>query len=416
MNHRKESIIMKKSRLKKYAALIAGVGVNVRKGQEVIINAELDQPEFVRLLVEECYKAGAKKVTVEWGYQPLTKLHVKYRSLKTLSALEEWEIEKLRHRAKTLPAVISLMSEDPDGLAGINQEKFAKATQAKYPVIKPLRDEMENKYQWCIAAVPGEKWAKKIFPNETKKGAVEKLWEAILFTSRVDDDPVKAWREHNAFLQSRCDYLNSLDIEALEYKASNGTNLKVGLIPNSMFCGGGETTLGGRFFNPNIPTEEVFITPKRGLAEGVVFSSKPFSYKGEIIDKFSIRFENGKAVEVHAEKNEELLRTMISMDEGAAYLGECAFVPFHSPINDSGLLFFNTLFDENASCHLALGEGFVSCIRDYQIYSLRECRDMGINDSMIHEDIMIGTEDLSVTALTRDGRRVMIFKDGNWAF
>lgn len=407
---------MKKTRLKKYAKLIATSGVNVKKDQEVIINAELDQPEFVRYLVEECYKAGAKKVTVEWNYQPLTLLNVKYRTLETLSKLEEWEVEKLKHRVDTLPAVIHLMSEDPDGLAGVDQKKMAKATQAKYPIIKPLRDEIENKYQWCIAAVPGVKWAKKVFPNESKSRAVEKLWEAILYTSRVDDDPVKTWDEHNKLLTSRCSYLNSLGIETLEYSASNGTNLKVGLIENSLFCGGGEYTLGGDFFNPNIPTEEVFISPKKGCAEGIVYSTRPLSYRGEIIDNFSIRFENGRAVEVHAEKNEELLKNMISMDEGAAYLGECAFVPYDSPIRNSGILFYNTLFDENAACHLALGEGFVNCIKDYGKYTLQECREMGINDSMIHEDFMIGAEDLSVVAYTRDGKKVQIFENGNWSF
>lgn len=402
--------IMKKTRLRKYAKLIATVGVNVKKGQEVIINAELDQPEFVKLLVEECYKVGAKKVTVEWGYQGLTKLHVKHRTIKTLSTLEDWEIEKIRHRAKTLPAVIHLMSEDPDGLVGINQEKLAIATQAKYPIIKPIRDEMDNKYQWCIAAVPGVAWAKKMFPNVIKSRAVEMLWEAILYTSRVDDDPVKAWENHDNDLGSRCEYLNSLGIESLEYTASNGTRLKVGLIENSLFMGGGEYTISGRFFNPNIPTEEIFISPKRGSAEGIVYSTKPLSYKGEVIDDFSIRFENGRAVEAKAEKNQELLKTMLSMDDGAAYLGECAFVPYDSPIRNSGLLFYNTLFDENAACHLALGEGFVNCIKDFDQYSLTQCREMGINDSMIHVDFMIGTEDLSVVAHTVDGRSIQIFE------
>lgn len=407
---------MKKSRLKKYANLIATVGINVRRGQEVIINAELDQPEFVKYLAEECYKAGAKKVTVEWNYQPLTKVNVKYRTLKTLSRLENWEIEKLKHRVDTLPAVIHLISEDPDGLAGVNQEKMAKAAQAKYPIIKPLRDKMENKYQWCVAAVPGVKWAKKIFPDETKSRAVEKLWEAILYTCRVDDDPVAAWDSHNKLLASRCRYLNSLNIETLEYFASNGTNIKIGLIENSLFCGGEERTLNGDVFNPNIPTEEIFISPKKGCAEGIVYSTKPFSYRGEIIDNFSLRFENGKVVEARAEKNEQLLKTMIGMDEGASYLGECAFVPYDSPISRSGILFYNTLFDENAACHLALGEGFENCIKGYENLSLKECREMGINDSMIHEDIMIGTEDLSVIAYTRDGKKVQIFKDGNWSF
>ncbi len=408
---------MKKTILRKYAKLIARVGVKIRKGQDVVIQAELDQPEFVEMLTDECYKAGARKVTVEWSHQPLQKYHVRHRSLKTLSALDDWEVAKLEHYADTLPCRIYLISEDPDGLCGINQEKNAKALQARYKVIKPIRDKMENKYQWCIAAVPGVKWAKKVFPGERASRAVELLWEAILKTSRVDEDPEEAWRKHNEDLARRCEYLNSLGIESLEYKSSNGTDLKVGMIPDALFCGGGEYALGsGNYFNPNIPSEEVFTTPKRGEAEGIVYSTKPLSYRGELIEDFSIRFEGGRAVEVKAKRGEELLKQMISMDEGAAYLGECALVPYDSPIRNSGILFYNTLFDENAACHLALGMGFSNCLKDYEKYTLDECRAKGINDSQIHEDFMIGSEDLSITAHTRDGRDVPIFRDGNWAF
>lgn len=408
---------MKKTILRKYAKLIARVGVKIRKGQDVVIQAELDQPEFVEMLTDECYKAGARKVTVEWSHQPLQKYHVRHRSLKTLSTLDDWEVAKFEHYADTLPCRIYLISEDPDGLCGINQEKNAKALQARYKVIKPIRDKMENKYQWCIAAVPGVKWAKKVFPGERASRAVELLWEAILKTSRVDEDPEEAWRKHNEDLARRCEYLNSLGIESLEYKSSNGTDLKVGMIPDALFCGGGEYALGsGNYFNPNIPSEEVFTTPKRGEAEGIVYSTKPLSYRGELIEDFSIRFEGGRAVEVKAKRGEELLKQMISMDEGAAYLGECALVPYDSPIRNSGILFYNTLFDENAACHLALGMGFSNCLKDYEKYTLDECREKGINDSQIHEDFMIGSEDLSITAHTRDGRDVPIFKDGNWAF
>ena len=407
---------MKKTILRKYANLIATVGVNIQKGQEVIIQAELDQPEFVRMVVKECYRAGASKVMVEWGDQEITKYHYQYRTTRVLSHMEEWEIAKWEHRKETLPCMIYLMSEDPDGLAGVNMKKMAAAQRAKMKIIKPIRDEMENKYQWCIAAVPGVAWAKKIFPGMPKNKAIEKLWEAILFTSRVDEDPVAAWEKHNASLAARCDYLNSLGIATLEYKSASGTDFRVGLMENGLFLAGGEYTLLGNFFNPNIPTEEVFTTPKRGEAEGIVYSSRPLSYNGKLIENFSIRFEGGKAVEVHAEKNEELLKEMIGMDEGAAFLGECALVPYSSPIRQSELLFYNTLFDENAACHLALGRGFNNCVRDYDQYTFEEVKAMGVNDSMIHEDFMIGTEDLSITAITRDGKRIPLFVDGEWAF
>ena len=407
---------MKKSILRKYAHLIAVTGINVQKGQEVFVAAELDQPEFVKMVVEECYRAGAKRVIVDWNYQPLDKLHIRWRSQKNLSTLESWEEARWQHYVKEIPCRIYLVSEDPDGLKGINQEKFAKAQQEKYKVIRPYRDQIENKYQWCIAAVPGAAWAKKLFPKLPKGQAIEKLWEAILAASRVTDDPVQAWKEHNDDLARRCAYLNALGIETLEYRSANGTNFRVGMIEDAEFKGGGETSLLGHYFNPNIPSEEVFISPKRGVAEGVVYSTKPLSYQGQLIENFSIRFENGKAVEVHAEKNEELLKKIVSMDEGAAYLGECALVPYDSPIQNTGLLFCETLFDENAACHLALGMGFADTIRNFEKYTLDECRAKGINDSMVHVDFMIGSADLDIGAHTRDGKTVPIFRKGNWAF
>ena len=407
---------MKKSLLRKYAALIAKIGVRIEKGQEVVISADLDQPEFVKILVEECYRAGASKVTVDWNYQPLQKLHIRHRSVKTLQKVEAWEEEKMRFYAETLPCRIHLISGDPDGLKGVNMEKMAKGQQGRYKVLKPYRDQMEGKYQWCIAAVPGAAWAKKVFPGMRTSQAMEKLWEAILYTSRVTDDPVAAWEAHNADLKQRCAYLNSLGATALHFRAANGTDLRVGLIEQGEFKGGCDVSLTGHTFNPNIPSEEVFISPKRGEAEGIVYSSKPLSYQGQLIENFSIRFEGGKAVEVHAEKNEALLKKMISMDEGAAYLGECAFVPYDSPIRNADILFYNTLFDENAACHLALGMGYIDTLRDYGQYTLEECRALGINDSMIHEDFMIGTADMEIDALTKDGRTVPVFRAGNWAF
>lgn len=406
---------MKKTVLKKYAHLIATVGVNVQRGQEVNIQAELDQPEFVRMVVQECYRAGASKVVVDWSDTAITRMNIRYRTQKVLSHLETYEVEKWNWRAEKLPCMIYLLSEDPDGLAGVNHKKMANASREKMKIIKPIRNKMENAYQWCIAAVPGEAWAKKVFPGVKKNRAIEMLWEAILYTSRVDEDPVAAWDAHNRDLAAHCEKLNALGIRELEYKAKNGTDFRVGLMDNGIFMAGGEYTLSGVYYNPNIPSEEVFTTPKRGVAEGIVYASRPLSYNGKLIENFSVRFEGGKAVEVHAEKNEDLLREMIAMDEGAAYLGECALVPYASPIRESGILFYNTLFDENAACHLALGRGFNNCVRDYEKYTFDEIKAMGVNDSIIHVDFMIGTEDLDITAVTADGSRVAIFKNGNWA-
>jgi aminopeptidase len=407
---------MTKTRLKKYARLIATKGVNVKRGTEVVITAALDQPEFVAILTEECYRLGAKKVSVDWSYQPLERLAIKYQKESVLGKLEDWQLEKWKHQSEVLPAKIFLTSEDPDGLCGIDQGKATRARAARSRAIKPYRRAMENRYQWCIAAVPGEAWAKKLFPGVRASVAIEKLWEAILSCSRVTDDPAAEWDKHNANLLGKCEYLNSLELRKLVYKSANGTDLTVGLIPEALFQGGGETTIGGVYFNPNIPTEEVFTSPKRGEAEGIVYSTLPLSYGGELIENFWMRFEGGKVVDCGAEKGEKVLREMIAYDEGAAYLGECALVPFSSPINKTGILFYNTLFDENAVCHLAIGMGFTGVLRDFDKYSDDEAHALGINDSTLHVDFMIGSADLSIKGIDKNGNEIEIFKNGEWAF
>ena len=409
---------MKKSVLKQYARLIARTGANVQKGQSVLIVAGLDQPEFIELLAAECYRAGASEVEVEWRHQPLTRLAVRYKSAKKLGEVKAWEEEKQKWQAENLPARIVVLSEDPDGLTGINQAKYAKGMQARYQKLRPYIDARENREQWCIAAVPCVKWAKKVFPELPKGRAVEKLWEVILSCSRaLEGDPEENWRLHNLELKARADRLNAMGLVSLEYRSANGTDLKVGLIPEALFLGGAERCpVNGVLYDPNIPSEELFITPKAGSAEGIVHATMPLVFQGILIEDFWLRFEGGKVTELHAEKNEEALRTLVSMDEGAAMLGECALVPYASPIRESGILFYNTLFDENAACHLALGRGYSSNIRDYENYSLEELRAMGVNDSMVHEDFMIGSEDLSITGVTAAGERVAIFRDGGWAF
>ena len=407
---------MKKTVLREYARLIVRVGINVQKGQDVLVYADLDQPEFVQMVVEECYKAKAREVTVFWDYQPLAKIHNRYQSVKTMANVTEWQKARQEYWCETLPCRLFLESSAPDGLKGMNMEKAAKARKISYPILKPYADRRDGMQQWCIAAVPGPAWAKKIFPGMRTSQAVEKLWELILKTARVNDEPVQAWQEHNANLKARCDYLNSLGIESLHYTAANGTDLTVGMIPEAMFCGGAETSRQKIVFNPNIPSEECFISPMRGKAEGIVYSTKPLSYQGQLSDNFYIRFENGKAVESGAEVGAELLNTMLTMDEGASYLGECALVPQKSPICESGGLFYNTLFDENAACHLAVGAGFADTFRDNHNKTLEECQALGINDSMIHVDFKIGCDSMNIDAHCRDGKVVPIFRDGNWAF
>ena len=407
---------MKKSVLKDYAKLIVNVGANVQKGQEVLITAEMDQPEFVSYVAEAAYKAGAKKVTVDWKCDALTKLNAKYQKLNVLSKVEAWEEAKLQHMVDTLPARIYIMSEDPDGLKGISQPKYSKALAARGKITKPYRQAINNKHQWTIAAVPGEKWAKKVFPHLSKKQAVEALWEAILSCARTEGDAVANWEAHNAEMDAHAAYLNTKKIRKLHYTASNGTDLTVGLMERSRFCAACDVTLSGVKYTPNMPTEEVFTTPKKGEAEGVVVASMPLSYQGQLIENFSMEFKNGKVVSVKAEKNEALLQRMVEMDENAGYLGECALVPKESPINRSGLIFYNTLFDENASCHLALGMGYDTCVEGFETLTREEMEAMGVNDSVIHVDFMIGTEDMSIDGITEDGEIVPIFRNGTWAF
>ena len=409
---------MKKAVLKQYARLIVRTGANVQKGQSVLIVAGLDQPEFIEMLAAECYRAGASEVEVEWRHQPLTRLAVRYKSAKRLGEVKAWEEAKQQWQAENLPARIVVLSEDPDGLAGINQAKYAAGMQARYVKLRPYIDARENREQWCIAAVPGVKWAKKVFPELPKGRAVEKLWEAILSCSRaLEGDPQENWRQHNQELKSRAEALNAMGLVALEYSSANGTDLRVGLIPEALFLGGAERCpVNGVMYDPNIPSEELFITPRAGEAEGIVYATRPLAFQGVLIEDFWLRFAGGRVVELHAEKNEDALRTLVEMDEGSAMLGECALVPYMSPIRESGILFYNTLFDENAACHLALGRGYSSNIRDYEKYSLDELRAMGVNDSMVHEDFMIGSADLAVTGVTASGERIPIFRDGGWAF
>ena len=407
---------MKKSVLKEYAKLIVNVGANVQKGQEVQITAEMDQPEFVAYVAEACYKAGAKKVTVDWKNDALTKLNAKFQKLNVLSTVEEWEKAKLQHMVDVCPCRIYIMSEDPDGLKGISQPKYSKALAARGKITRPYRQAIDNKHQWTIAAVPGEKWAKKVFPHLSKKQAVEALWEQILSCARAEGDAVANWEAHNAQMEKHAAFLNEKNIRKLHYKASNGTDLTVGLMEQSRFCAACDVTLGGVPYTPNMPTEEVFTTPKKGEAEGIVYSSMPLSYQGQLIDKFCLEFKDGKVVSAKAEVNEALLQRMVEMDENAGYLGECALVPKESPINQSGLIFYNTLFDENASCHLALGMGYDSCVKDFDKYTREELAEMGVNDSVIHVDFMIGTDDMTITGSTEAGEEFKIFENGTWAF
>ena len=407
---------MEEKLLRDYARLIAQKGGHVLKGEEVWITAGLDQPEFVTMVVEECYKAGAKSVEVFWTHNPVYRLDYKYCSVSTLSRVSPYYLAKLKYRVKKLPITIYIDSDDPDAMKGVSQAKMAKSMAKRYPKIKKYFDAMDGKYKWTIAAVPSKAWAKKVFPKLSEDEAVEALWAAILKTARVDgNDPVENWNKHNSFLIQQRNKLMSLNLKKLIYKASNGTDFQVELIDKMRWGGGVEEAPNKGEFNPNIPSEEVFTTPMRGKAEGKLVASKPLSYQGQLIEDFSISFKDGKVSEVKARKNQSLLEKMVKMDEGASMLGECALVPFESPINQTGILFYNTLFDENACCHVALGMGFADLYPGGVDMTPEQKLATGINDSMIHVDFMIGTRDLSIVGVDGNGKQIQLFKDGTWA-
>lgn len=408
---------MNKQMLRKYARLTVRKGVNVQKGQEVVIYISVDQAEFGKYLADEAYRAGAKRVSFEWSYQPETLLKYRHESVRTLSEVPAWVEAKQQYTVDRLPCQIHVLSDDPDGLRAINALKMQKVRFARMSVLKKYRDAMDNKYQWTIVAVPSKAWAKKIFPTETPSAAVEKLWNAIFEAVRItkDNDPSEAWDRHNANFASKAEFLNTHRFDYITYKSSNGTDFKCELIPEGVWCGGGETSLNGIYFNPNMPTEEVFTSPFAGKCSGRLVATKPLSYMGTLIDGFYIDFVDGKAVSWDAKQGKEQLTSIITSDESSCMLGELALVPQDSPISNQGILYYNTLFDENASCHVALGRGFSGCIDGFENRSAEEIHALGVNDSQIHVDFMIGAPDMQITGY-KDGVATPIFVDGNWAF
>ncbi len=403
--------------IENYAELIVREGANVQKNQYVVIRTGVYEEEFASIVARKCYEAGAKRVFMRWESSKLNQVDLLYAEEEDLKHVFYFEEMESKFMLDELPTLIWLDGEDPDGLKGIDASKAARIRRARYMVNGKYREASENHHAWVIAGVPSLPWAKKVFPDLSDEEAIEKLWKAILKTSRAyEGDPIKNWKEHDADLKNRCKYLNSLNLKKLKYKSSNGTDLEVGLIPGVRFAAGSEKTLEGNIFSPNIPTEECFTSPMKGEAEGIVYSTKPLSYQGQLIEDFSVRFHEGKAVEVNARVGEEALRSILTLDNGSSYLGECALVPFHSPINETGILFFNTLYDENAACHLALGTGFPELYPDYEKYTDDEIRSFGINKSLSHVDFMIGSEDLDITGITLDGKEIKIFHNGDWAF
>ena len=402
--------------LQKYARLIVRTGANVQKGQIVQLVVSVEQHAFAALVIEECYKAGAKKVNVDWTSDVQLLLNYLYAEQETLSTVLPWEEAKMKQMVEDLPCRIFIASDDPDALNGIDPQKISSVSQARGKVMKPYRNAIDGKHQWVIAAHPSEKWARKCFPDA--EDAEDRLWEAILKTVRVqeDNDPVEAWKKHTDFIEEKANWLNGQGFSSLRYKSANGTDFTVDLIPGAKWEGAGIVNqMNGAFYIPNMPTEEIFTSPLAGKCEGTLVAVKPLSWNSQLIEDFSITFENGRAVSCKAGKGQELREKMISMDEGAAMLGEVALVPKESPVNQCGFLFYETLFDENACCHCALGMGFKEVLPGGDDLTMEQAQQQGINDSIIHVDFMVGADDLSIDGIRPDGTAVPVFRNGTWA-
>ena len=398
--------------------LAVNIGVNIQKDNILVISSPIETAEFARLITEEAYKSGAKDVIVHYGDQKLTKIKLENSSLETISNIPEWQAESYNYYARQEACFISISASDPDGLKGVPVEKIGASQKARTSALKEYFDNsMSNKCRWCVLSVPTLSWAKKVFPKVSDDEAMESLWDVIFKTVRVDtENPVNAWKKHNAYLEEKIKFMNNNNFKSVHLKSANGTDLNIELPEGHIWAGGSEGDVNGIPFNANIPTEEVFTLPKKTGVNGIVYSSKPLSYGGNLIDNFSITFKDGKAIDFTAETGYDVLKQMLESDEGAKYLGEVAFVPYNSPISNSKLIFFNTLFDENAACHLAFGRAYESCVKDADKYSEEELEKIGVNNSIIHVDFMIGTSDLEVTGINENGETIQIFSNGNWAF
>jgi len=404
-----------KMKLEKYAELAVKVGVNIQKGQTLVINATLEAADFVRLIVKKAYEAGAKHVHVEWSDDAVSRMKYELAPDEAFDEYPIWRAKEREELAEQGAAFISVLSSSPDLLKGVDPDRISRFQKAAGQALAKFRQYIQSdKVSWTVIAAASQAWAEKVFPNDEK--AVEKLWEAIFSSVRIGkEDPVAAWKKHDETLHEKVEYLNNKRFHKLHYKAP-GTDLTIELPENHIWVGAGSINENGVSFMANMPTEEVFTVPKKTGVNGYVSSTKPLSYGGNIIDGFTITFENGRIVDVKAKEGEEILKKLVETDEGSHYLGEVALVPHHSPISESGILFYNTLFDENASNHLAIGSAYAFCIEGGKQMSKEELEENGLNTSITHVDFMIGSESMDIDGITKDGKTEPIFRNGNWAF
>ncbi|WP_406590024.1 aminopeptidase [Bacillus atrophaeus] len=404
-------------KLSTYALLAVEVGVNVQKGQHVVVNASTEVRDFVQLIVKHAYEKGAKHVTVNWQDDEVSRLKYELAPPEAFDEYPEWEAKGKEALAEKGAAFISVVSSSPDLLKGIESKRIAAFQKAAGKALHTYRQYIQSdKVSWTVIGAASAGWASKVFPGHSEKEAIQLLWEEIFNTTRVNEEnPVQAWKEHDQTLHEKVDHLNAKHYSALHYQAE-GTDLTIELPKKHVWAGAGSINENGNEFMANMPTEEVFTLPQKDGVNGTVSSTKPLSYGGNIIDNFTLTFKNGRIVDIKAEKGEDILKELVETDEGSHYLGEVALVPYDSPISKSDILFYNTLFDENASNHLAIGSAYAFNIEGGKQMSREELVKEGLNESITHVDFMIGSKDMSIDGITADGKREPVFRNGNWAF
>ncbi|MEH7115405.1 aminopeptidase [Neobacillus niacini] len=403
--------------LEKYAELAVKVGVNIQKGQTLVVNAGLDAAEFVRLVVKSAYETGAHNVIVNWNDDVVSRTKYELAPDEAFTTYPVWRAKEQEDLVEQGAAFMAIVSSSPDLLKGVNPERIANFQKAAGTALTKYRQAVQSdKVSWTVIAAPSSAWAAKVFPDAPSDQQVSLLWEAIFKSVRVDvENPVEAWKKHDETLHEKVSYLNEKRYQKLHYTAP-GTDLTIELPKNHIWVGAGSVNESGFEFMANMPTEEVFTVPHREGVNGTVASTKPLSFGGNIIDRFSITFENGRIVDFKAEEGEEVLKRLVETDEGSHYLGEVALVPYDSPISQSNVLFYNTLFDENASNHLAIGSAYAFCIEGGKKMSREELDANGLNESITHVDFMIGSQDMDIDGITVDGVAEPVFRKGNWAF
>ena len=401
-----------------YARLVVEVGINVQKGQPIMINCPVDRADFARMLVTAAYDAGAKEVHLNWRDDYCARQRGLKADDSVFDSVHPWEVMKRMELAKEGVGCISVAASDPENMRGVDPDRLRRANMAAGRDLKDfMRIQMSNGIPWCVVSVPIASWAKKVFPELSEEDAVERLWEEIFKAVRIteDGDAVAEWRAHCDRIEGFAARMTEYDFAELHYKNSIGTDLTVRMPENHMWLAGGDYCKGVKFV-ANMPTEEVFSAPLRTGVEGTLVAAKPLVLNGNVIDGIRFTFREGRIVEIHADKGEETLRAEVELDEGSHYLGEIALVPYDSPISNSGILFYNTLFDENAACHFAFGEAYPACIKGGDDKDVEELKAAGINvESNTHVDFMVGTRDLEIVGTTRDGRKIKVFENGNFA-